>query len=154
MGMFDYFDCMVSCPICGNTVKSAFQTKDLRCEMDTYKPGDNVGTVGTPKFIIVYTTCDHALKKITLTSRNSEELVTAELHGVWIEYSIPITDGIIARDMNLWTRSSPIPVCYSSLSVIPPGYSMGMLISMAIKENRKIGKDILTTKWEQTHNKK
>jgi hypothetical protein len=118
--------------------------------MTTYKPGDNVGTVDRPKFIRVYTTCDHEMKNIQLFSHNSDELITAELHGVWIEYHIPITDGIIAQDMNLWERFIE-PSSHNSLCAIPRGYTLGDMIMLAVEKNRKIKRDILITKWEQTH---
>jgi hypothetical protein len=37
MGMFDYVDCKLPCPNCGETL-DGFQTKDGECFLDTVKP--------------------------------------------------------------------------------------------------------------------
>lgn len=37
MGMFDYVNVKIECPICGKTLKS-FQSKDAKCVMNTIDP--------------------------------------------------------------------------------------------------------------------
>ncbi len=44
MGMFDSVYLPVKCPNCGDEGEKEFQTKDLRCYMDTYRVGDSIGT--------------------------------------------------------------------------------------------------------------
>jgi hypothetical protein len=150
MGMYDYVDILVSCPVCGNTVRNAFQTKDFENVMDHFRPGDNVGTKHRPKFVHTYTTCDHE-RKIT---RVEGELILVEVNGLWIEYDIPIVDGIITTDMNLWTRRTE-PTSYNALSGLPEDVPRDNIEERAIdrvnRANAKIRRDILITKWEQTH---
>jgi hypothetical protein len=150
MGMYDYFLCDVSCPVCGNTVRNDFQTKDFENMMDTYRPGDNVGITHLPTSIRTYTTCDHA-REIT---KIEDELVFTTIRGVWIEYEIPIIDGIISEDMNTWKRKIE-PTMYNALSVIPENAprdnTKEWVIDLVNQSNAKIQRDILITKWEQTH---
>ena len=112
MGMYDLIELNVSCPICGNSIINTFQTKDFDCLMDTYQPGDKVPVNQHVYFVRAYTTCDHH-REIT---KIDGELIFTMITGYWIEYEIPIIDGIIIKDQNLWKRKIESTV-YNALSV-------------------------------------
>ena len=143
MGMYDLIELDVSCPTCGNSVINTFQTKDFECLMDTYHPGDEVPVNQHVRFVRAYTTCDHK-REIT---KIEDELIFTMITGYWIEYEIPIIDGIIARDQNLWKRKIE-PTAYNALSVAPEGYNEKELYMMVEKSNEKIKKDIEVVKFE------
>ena len=147
MGMYDYFDPgIVSCPVCGNLL-TGFQTKDFECMMDTYQPGDNVGTAPRArKNIRVYTTCAHT----TRIEKIEDDLIFGEVIGLWVEYQIPVVDGIIARDQNTWVRETS-PNTHGVLMCRPEGYTNADVLMAVSNKNKKIENDILITKWEQTH---
>ncbi|MFA6315658.1 MAG: hypothetical protein WC648_04820 [Candidatus Paceibacterota bacterium] len=71
--------------------------------------------------------------------------------GYWIEYEIPIIDGVISIDQNLWKRKIE-PTAYNALSVVPDGYTEEELYAMVEGLNEKIKKDIEVTKYEKTCN--
>ncbi|MDD4437646.1 MAG: hypothetical protein PHS04_06395 [Tissierellia bacterium] len=147
MGMYDYIELDVSCPICGNSIINTFQTKDFECLMDTYQPGDEVPADCRFSYVRAYTTCDHR-REIT---KIEDELVFTLITGYWIEYEIPIIAGVIARDQNLWKRKIE-PTAYNALSVAPERYTEEELYAMIEKLNEKIKKDIEVTKFEnQNH---
>jgi len=143
MGMYDYIELSVSCPICGNSIINTFQTKDFDCLMDTYHPGDKVPVDCNLSFMRAYTTCNHH-REIT---KIEDELTFTLITGYWIEYEIPIIDGVIARDQNLWKRKIK-PAAYNALSVVPEGYTEEELYEMVEKLNEKIKKDINIMKAE------
>jgi hypothetical protein len=151
MGMFDYIFLDVSCPVCGNAITKPFQTKNLDCFMDVYHTGDNIGTAKKLKSIRAYTTCDHIVDDIMMFTRESKELGSGTVRGVWIEYKIPIIDGIISQDQNLWTRMEIEDSSHGCIFVIPRGMTLGGAIVAYVERNRKFKRDILITKWEQTH---
>ena len=144
MGMYDYIDLTVSCPICGNTIINTFQTKDIACNMNLYYPGDFIHPDGRNGIICAYTTCDHK-REIT---KIEGELVFTLITGFWIEYEIPIIDGVITRDQNLWKRKIE-PVAYNGLSVVPDGYTEEELYEMVEGLNLKIKKDIEVVNFEK-----
>jgi hypothetical protein len=141
IGMFDYMELDVSCPICGNAIINTFQTKDFERLMDVYQPGDNVRCRYSS--IIVYTTCDHH-REIT---KIDGELIFTMITGYWIEFEIPIVDGIIISDQNLWKRKIE-PTVYNALSVAPEGYTEEELYAMVEKLNKKLKRDIEVVKFE------
>ena len=143
MGMYDLIELDVSCPICGNAIINTFQTKDFDCLMDTYQPGDSVPVNHHVHFMRAYTTCDHK-REIT---KIEGELVFTLITGYWIEYEIPIIDGVIARDQNLWNRKVE-PAAYNGLSVAPDGYTEEELYAMVDGLNDKIKHDIEVTNFE------
>ncbi len=147
MGMYDEIELNVSCPMCGNAIINTFQTKDFDCLMDVYQPGDEAPVNIYSKFVRAYTTCDHK-REIT---KIDGELVFTLITGYWIEYEIPIIDGIIARDQNLWKRKVE-PTAYNALGIIPDGYTEEELYAMIDKLNKRIRKDIEVTKYEKTCN--
>lgn len=118
--------------------------------MDTYRPGDNVGITHRPASVHTYTTCDHE-REIT---RVEGELIFMTVKGLWIEYDIPIVDGIISTDMNTWKRKTE-PTMYNALTCLPPEFPRDNIedrvIDLVNRANAKIRRDILITKWEQTH---
>ena len=148
MGMYDLIELDVSCPICGNAIINTFQTKDFDCLMDTYQPGDSVPVNHHVTFMRAYTTCDHK-REIT---KIEGELVFTLITGCWIEYEIPIIDGVIARDQNLWNRKVE-PVAYNGLSVVPDGYTEEELYAMVEGLNDKIKHDIEVTNFENKNSK-
>ena len=143
MGMYDYITLDVSCPICGNSIINTFQTKDFDCLMDTYQPGDEVSVDNNISFVRAYTTCDHK-REIT---KIDGELVFTLITGYWIEYEIPVINGVIARDQNLWKRKIE-PTAYNALSVVPEGYTEEELYALVEGLNEKIKKDIEVVKFE------
>jgi len=143
MGMYDLIELDVSCPICGNAVINTFQTKDLACMMNTYYPGDFIDPAGRNNSIVAYTTCDHK-REIT---KIDGELVFTLITGYWIEYEIPVINGVIVRDQNLW-KGKIEPTAYNALSVAPEGYTEEELYAMVEKLNEKIKKDIGVVKFE------
>jgi hypothetical protein len=145
MGMFDTILLDVSCPECGNYVTHEFQTKSLECLLDTYRPGDMVDSRKL-KSITVYTTCVHQVE----IEKYEDGAIHARVSGLWIEYDIPVVDGIIARDQNTWVRRTE-PSSYNSLSFVSRDLTLGDIMLRAVDKNRKIRNDILITKWEQTH---
>jgi len=142
MGMYDTIELNVSCPVCGNAIINTFQTKDFDCLMDTYQPGDKVSC--DHSFMRAYTTCDHHREIIKI----DDELIFIMITGYWIEYEIPIIDGVIARDQNLWKRKIE-PTAYNALSVAPEGYTEEEIYLMIDKLNEKIRKDINIIKAER-----
>jgi len=144
MGMYDLIELDVSCPICGNAIINSFQTKDFDCLMDTYQPGDSVPVNHHVHFMRAYTTCDH---KRGITKIDGE-LVFTLITGYWIEYDIPIIDGVISIDQNLWKRKIE-PTAYNALSVVPDGYTEEELYAMVEGLNEKIRKDINMMKAEK-----
>ncbi|MFA5745766.1 MAG: hypothetical protein WC932_02780 [archaeon] len=144
IGMYDYIELDVGCPICGNSIINTFQTKDLACMMNTYQPGDKVPSDCRKSSIVTYTTCDHH-REIT---KIDGELIFTMITGYWIEYEIPIIDGTIVNDQNLWKRKVE-PTAYNALSVAPEGYTEEELYAMAEKLNEKIEKDINIMKAER-----
>jgi hypothetical protein len=143
MGMYDYMLLDVSCPICGNAIINTFQTKDFECLMDTYQPGDHIPIDCHTRFVRAYTTCDHH-REIT---KIDGELIFTMITGYWIEYEIPIVDGTIVNDQNLWKRKIE-PTAYNALSVVPEGYTEEELYAMVEVLNEKIVRDIKITKFE------
>ena len=144
MGMYDYIILDVSCPICGNAIINTFQTKDFDCLMDMYHPGDGVPIDSNISFMRAYTTCDHK-REIT---KIDGELVFTLITGYWIEYEIPVINGVIARDQNLWKRKIE-PTAYNALSVVPEGYTEEELYVMVEGLNERIRKDINIMKAEK-----
>jgi hypothetical protein len=144
MGMYDLIELDVSCPICGNAIINTFQTKDFDCLMDVYQPGDEVPVNIYSRVVRAYTTCDHK-REIT---KIEGELIFTLITGYWIEYEIPIIDGVITRDQNLWKRKIE-PVAYNGLSVVPDGYTEEEIYLMVEKLNEKMKKDINTMKAEK-----
>lgn len=142
--MYDLIELDVSCPICGNSIINTFQTKDFDCLMDTYQPGDSVPVNHHVTSMRAYTTCDHH-RDIT---KIDGELVFTLITGYWIEYEIPIIDGIITRDQNLWKRKIE-PVAYNGLSVMPDGYTEEEIYKMVEGLNEKIKKDIEVVNFEK-----
>ena len=143
MGMYDYVELNVKCPICGNTIINTFQTKDFDCVMDTYHLGDKVPANCRFNYMRTYTTCDHR-REIT---KIEDELIFILIMGYWIEYEIPIIDGIISSNQNLWKRRIE-PMAYNVLSIAPEGYTEEQLYKMVERLNERIGKDIEVTKFE------
>ena len=157
--MYDYFDPgIVSCPVCGNPVYG-FQTKDFECMMDTYHPGDNVGTVPFKRMhdrigyphepimrIRVYTTCAHKIR----IEKIEDDLIFGEIEGLWIEYTIPVVDGIIVRNQNRWIRETSQD-SHNILMIRPEGYTNADILMALSNKNKQVENDILITKWEQTH---
>ena len=148
MGLYDEFECLVSCPVCGNTVMNTFQTKDFDNTLDVYQPGDHIGLVRADyiRSFRVYTTCDHHRE---ITSFDGE-LMFISITGVWIEYEIPIKNGIISIDQNKWKRFVE-PSKHNALSVLPDGYTEEQAKELVRLANIKTNRDILITKWEKTH---
>ena len=144
MGMYDYVELDVSCPICGNAIVNTFQTKDFDCLMDTYQPGDSVPVNHHVTCMRAYTTCDHK-REIT---KIEGELVFTLITGYWIEFEIPIITGVIARDQNLWKRKIE-PTAYNALSVVPDGYTEEEIYKMVGGLNEKVKKDINIMKAEK-----
>jgi hypothetical protein len=144
MGMYDYVLLDVSCPICGNSIINTFQTKDFARMMNIYYPGDFIDPAGRNSSISTYTTCDHK-REIT---KIEGELIFTLITGYWIEYEIPIIDGVIARNQNLWKRKVE-PTVYNALSVAPEGYTEDEIYLMVEKLNEKIRKDINIMKAER-----
>ena len=142
--MYDYVKLDVSCQICGNAIINTFQTKDFECLMDTYQPGDEVPVDTHAHFMRAYTTCDHK-REIT---KIDGELVFMLITGYWIEYEIPIINGVIARNQNLWKRKIE-PVAYNGLSVVPDGYTEEELYTMVEGLNKRIKKNINTMQAEK-----
>ena len=142
--MYDYIPLDVSCPVCGNAIINTFQTKDMARNMNIYYPGDFVHPDGRNCILRAYTTCDHH-REIT---KIDGELVFTLITGFWIEYEIPIINGVIARDQNLWKRKIE-PVAYNGLSVMPDGYSEDEIYKMIEGLNEKIRKDINIMKAEK-----
>jgi hypothetical protein len=142
--MYDEIILDVSCPICGNRIINTFQTKDFECLLDTYQPGDRVPIDCNLSFVRVYTTCDHK-REIT---KIEGELVFIMITGYWIEYEIPVINGVIARDQNLWKRKIE-PTVYNTLSVVPEGYSEKEIYKIVEGLNEKIRKDINIIKAER-----
>jgi hypothetical protein len=143
MGMYDLVELDVSCPICGNRIINTFQTKDFECLMDTYQPGDRVPIDCNLSFVRAYTTCDHK-REIT---KIEGELVFIMITGYWIEYEIPVINGIITRDQNLWKRKIE-PTVYNALSVVPEGYTEDEIYAMVEGLNKKVRKDIEVVRFE------
>jgi hypothetical protein len=143
MGMYDLIELDVSCPICGNAVINTFQTKNLACMLNIYYPGDLIDPSGRNSSIVTYTTCDHK-REIT---KIDGELVFTLITGYWIEYEIPVINGVIARDQNLWKRKIE-PTAHNALSVVPEGYTEEELYALVEKLNEKIKKDIEVVKFE------
>jgi hypothetical protein len=115
--------------------------------MNTYQPGDLVPVNIHTNLVRAYTTCDHK-REIT---KIEGELIFTLITGYWIEYEIPIIDGIIARDQNLWKRKIE-PTAYNALSVAPEGYTEEELYAMVEKLNAKLKRDIEVVKFEnQNH---
>lgn len=98
MGMFDYFECTVTCPVCGNPLKE-FQTKDFERLLDVYEPGDVVNDRSLKK-IRVYTTCVHFREFEGI----EHDIALVQNHGLRVEYIIPINRGQIVQDQNRWVR--------------------------------------------------
>ena len=142
--MYDYMKLDVSCPICGNHIENTFQTKDFECLLDTYQPGDLVPVNTHTHLARAYTTCDHR-REIT---KIEGELVFTMITGYWIEYEIPVIDGIIVRDQNMWKRKIE-PTVYNALSVMPEGYSEDEIYKMVEGLNGKVRKDIEVVKFEK-----
>lgn len=140
MGMFDYFVCDVSCPVCGNYVNNPFQTKDMDRLMDVYEPGDKVSR--KLKSIRVYTTCDHE----KTVEKFDGSMVFLKINAIWIEYEIPVEkDGTIVRDQNQWIRRYE-PTDFDGLSFIPEGMTKEQVLLALVARNAKIRKDIEITK--------
>ncbi len=138
MGMYDYFKCDVSCPVCGNYMDGLFQTKDLACLLNTYEPGDRVSKrYGR---INVYHTCNHYYKDI----REESGAVMATAIGIWVEIDIPIMDHIIVMDQNWWTRKWS-RVEYSIMSFLRDGETFEQLLKRLEYRRKKIKHDIFTT---------
>ena len=114
MGMFDYFICDTSCPVCGNYITEPYQTKSFDRIMDNYKPGDKV-CIEEP--IRVYTHCNHQID----IKRFEETAFFTDNKAVWIEYEIPIINGKIPKDQNLWKLQEIKEVNYSGLTFVPDG---------------------------------
>jgi hypothetical protein len=74
-------------------------------------------------------------------------LVFTLITGYWIEYEIPIIDGVIARDQNLWKRKIE-PTAYNALSVVPDEYTEEDLYAMVEGLNEKMRKDIEVVRFE------
>ncbi len=144
MGMYDYISLDVSCPICGNHIINTFQTKDFECLLNVYQPGDRVPVDCRFSYVRAYTTCDHH-REIT---KIDGELIFTLITGYWVEYEIPIIDGIIVRDQNLWKRKVE-PTAYNALSVAPEGYTEEVLYEAVEELNEKIKKDINIMKAER-----
>jgi hypothetical protein len=147
MGMYDYVLLDVSCPICGNSIINTFQTKDFARMMNTYYPGDFVDPAGGNSSIRAYTTCDHN-REIT---KIDGELIFTLITGYWIEYEIPVVNGVIARDQNLWKRKIE-PTIYNALSVAPEDYTEEEIYAMVEKLNLKLGRDIEVVRFESKNN--
>ena len=141
MGMFDYIYLDVSCPVCGNFIDHDFQTKDFERLLDTYKPGDNVGTKNRLRAIRVYTSCAHKYE----IEKIDGGLVFTKNTGTWIEYEIPIIDGIIAQDQNLWKRHHE-PVEWNGLGCVPDGMTTQEFLVKLEKRNERMKEDIRVTK--------
>lgn len=112
--------------------------------MNIYLPGDFIDPMGRNSSITAYTTCDHH-REIT---KIEDELIFTLITGYWIEYEIPIINGIVVRDQNLWKRKIE-PTAYNALSIAPEGYSEEELYIMVEKLNEKIKKDINIMKSEK-----
>ena len=141
MGLYDHVYIDVSCPVCGNYIDKDFQTKDFECMLDSYKPGDNVGTHNRMRAIRVYTSCPHHYE----IEKNDSGLIFTKNKGTWIEYEIPIIDGIIARDQNLWTLHTE-PLEWNGLTVLPKNMTMEEFVLRVVSRNAKIAEDIRITK--------
>jgi hypothetical protein len=136
MGMYDYFKCDVSCPVCGNYMEGLFQTKDLGCLLDTYQPGDRV-----PKKygrIKVYHTHDHYYENV----RMEGGAFMATSIGVWVEIDIPIFEHIIVMDQNWWTKKWS-HVDYNMISFIPDGDTVESTVKRLQARKQRIRRDIL-----------
>ena len=140
--MFDHFICDTSCPVCGNYISHDYQTKDLECMLDTYHPGDMVDSRRI-KSINVYTTCVH---EVCITGIDSD-CIRTEVNGVWIEYDIPVIDGVIAQDQNTWVRRTE-PNTHHSLVCIPRDMTNEDFLMRVILANNRAEHDILITEIE------
>lgn len=147
MGMYDEVILDVSCPVCGNYIGHPFQTKDMECMLDTYQPGDVVDSRRL-KSICVYTTCVHHME---LDEPVIEGMLSTKNTGVWIEFKIPVVDGIIARDQNTWVLKDITETSYNGLSSIPRGFTFEDIVLRMIRANKRRAKDILITGFKQTN---
>jgi len=141
MGMYDYFKCDTSCPICGCYIDEIYQTKNFECLMSVYKPGMKVDVEGP---IRVYTHCDHEKRIIEI----KDGAVFSTNRAVWIEHIIPIVNREISRNQNLWKTTYGL-VEYNSMSFIPDGVTDDEAILRYKKFNSKKLKDIEITTFER-----
>ena len=102
MGMYDYFNCDTSCPVCGAPLEG-FQTKDFSRIMRTYKPGDYVMNLSE---VTVYTYCIHnaSVKEIKDVPKCNNKMILEDNEATYIKFTIPVIDHRISRDQNLWKR--------------------------------------------------
>lgn len=141
--MYDYFICDTSCPVCGNYIIEPYQTKDFERLMDSYKPGDKVCIEGP---IHVYTHCRH---EVYIKSFLEDGGFFTDNKAVWIEYEIPIIDGRIPKDQNLWKLLEVKEVNFSGMSFIPDTMTKEEVVLHYLKFNNKMKRDIEITNIER-----
>ena len=143
MGMYDHVYLDVSCPVCGNHIDKDFQTKDLECNLDSYIPGDTVSSPQSHRLraIRVYTSCVHKYE----IKRSDGGLIFTENKGTWIEYEIPIVDGVIVQDQNLWIRHTE-PTEWNGITVLPKDMTFEEFVLRVVARNATIAEDIRITK--------
>ena len=103
--MYDRFRADVSCPLCGTYIGEEFQTKDFERLLSWYQPGMNVG--GEDRIIKVYHACPHGAEfdKYEPSRDGDGGLMFWKCTScLWIEYEIPIENGVIVIDQNRWVR--------------------------------------------------
>jgi len=135
MGMYDYFICDTSCPVCGNYIIEPYQTKDFERLLDSYKPGDTVCVEGP---IHVYTHCRHHID----IEKFEENMFFVNNTAIWIEYEIPIIDGKIAMDQNQWKLLEVKEVDFNGLTFIPDGMTKEEVVLHYVRFNHKMKHDI------------
>jgi hypothetical protein len=135
MGMFDYFICDTSCPICGNYINEPYQTKSFDNVMSVFRPGNKVFE---KRSIHVYNHCVHE----THIDRFEDNALFTSNKAVWIEYEIPIIKGRIPKNMNLWKLQELKEVQFNGITFIPDGLTHEDIIVRYLMFNEKRRKDI------------
>lgn len=143
MGMYDYFICDTSCPVCGNYIIEPYQTKDFERLLDSYQPGDKVCIEGP---IHVYSHCRH---EIYITSFDKGGAFYTNNKAIWIEYEIPIVNDRIPKDQNLWKLQEIKEVDFNGISFIPDTMTKEEVVLHYLKFNDKMRHDIEVTTIER-----
>lgn len=146
MGMYDYFECDTTCPVCSHPL-TRFQTKSFERCMDTYRPGQRVNDRSLSS-IRVYTHCDHRRE---FKSMFGDEMIEAKCYATWVEFTIPVSrGGIIIQDQNRWEREVK-EVDYNGLLYTPGCYTEQDACNRIDAFNTNKAESIRITEIERKH---
>jgi hypothetical protein len=96
MGMFDSIYLEVKCPKCGETSEMECQTKDLDCNLDVYRVGDDIGT---DKYN--YLDCNASCKSTSCMEYEEREIKYRLGFGYIFYIKIKILDGVVTNEYKI-----------------------------------------------------